>query len=320
MNAKINEIIAGEYNHVGKSMIYADTDSGYFSAFPVMKDQEEFQDFEWTKENIIDLYDKIAGITNESFPEFMNSAFGCTLANGSIIRASREICALKGIFITKKRYAVLIFDKDNKRKDQNGKPGEIKAMGLDLKRSDTPKSVQIFLNDVLIKVLTGSGETEIINFISEFRKQFRTWDPWLKGSPKRANRITHYGNKHKNSQSGSMVSSKAIKTNSMIPGHVLASLNWNKLKKIYNDNYSVDITDGTKVVVCKIKENPSGMTAVAYPVDQLKLPDWFKELQFDEEGMESAIIDKKLSNLLSVLKWDLKASRNDTSFSELFSF
>ena len=294
------------------------TDSIYFSAYPVMKNQEEFKDYEWNKENVIDLYDKIADITNGSFTEFMGHAFGCPPENGAIIKAARELCALKGLFITKKRYAVLIFDKDGKRKDKDGKPGEIKAMGLDLKRSDTPKSVQDFLSDVLIKVLTGSSESDIIQQIADFRMQFKNWDPWLKGSPKRANKITYYGNIQKQSDSATLNHKIVKKT--MLPGHVLASLNWNKLKNIYNDHYSLGISDGAKVVVCKLKPNPSGITSVAYPVDQLTLPKWFKELPFDHDAMEMALIDKKLSNLLSVLNWNLNASKSDSSFDDLFSF
>jgi len=42
----------------------------------------------------------------------------------------------RSLFITKKRYAINIFDKEGKRKDVNGKAGDIKAMGLDLKRAD----------------------------------------------------------------------------------------------------------------------------------------------------------------------------------------
>ena len=38
MNAKINEIITGEYNYCGKSIYYVDTDSAYFSAYEVLKD------------------------------------------------------------------------------------------------------------------------------------------------------------------------------------------------------------------------------------------------------------------------------------------
>ena len=319
MASKINEVIAGDYNHIGKAIIYGDTDSAYFSAYEVMKSQTEFADYEWTKENVIDLYDKIAAITNDSFAGFMHEAFGCPDEKGQIIKAARELCALKGLFITKKRYAVLIFDKEGKRKDQNGKPGEIKAMGLDLKRSDTPKTVQDFLSDVLVKVLTGTNEQDAIKLIAEFRKQFRSWDPWLKGSPKRANNITHYSNLQKTLEKASMASSVLSKKGT-VPGHVLASLNWNKLKHIYNDHYSMGISDGAKVIVCKLRPNPAGITSVAYPVDQLSLPQWFKDLPFDHDAMEEALIDKKVSNLLGVLKWDLKASKNDTSFDSLFSF
>jgi len=318
MGSKINEIITGKYDHVGDACIYSDTDSQYFSAYPVMKDQEDFKDYEWSKENVIDLYDKIADLTNASFSDFMGRAFGCPPENGAIIKAARELCALKGLFITKKRYAVLIFDKEGKRKDQNGKPGEIKAMGLDLKRSDTPKSVQDFLSDVLVKVLTGATESEAIQQIADFRQQFRSWDPWLKGSPKRANKMTHYS--HLQKQMESTTISNIVTKKTMLPGHVLASLNWNKLKKIYNDHYSMEISDGAKVIVCKLKPNPSGITSVAYPVDQLTLPHWFKDLPFDHDAMEEALIDKKIDNLLGVLKWDLKASKNDSSFDSLFSF
>jgi len=319
MQSKINEIITGDYNHVGIACIYGDTDSGYFSAYPVMKDLPEFKDFEWTKENVSKLYDDIGDMTNESFPAFMKQAFNCPEENGSIIKAARELCASKGLFITKKRYAVLVYDKEGKRKDTNGKPGEIKAMGLDLKRSDTPKIVQDFLSDILTAVLTGSTEGDIQQKVLDFRKEFRSWPGWLKGSPKRANKITHYENLM-NSQG--KVDWKGTETNrkSMIPGHVLASINWNRLKRIHGDHYSMPIQDGFKVIVCKLRPNPSGLTSVAYPVDELNLPDWFKQLPFDDEAMEAALIDKKVKNLLGVLNWDLDSNKEANSFGDLFSF
>jgi DNA polymerase elongation subunit (family B) len=308
--AKINETITGEYDYTGQAIVYGDTDSTYFSAHAFMKALPEFADYEWSKENVISLYDQIADITNQSFPAFLEKAFGVTGENGKIIKANRELCAIKGLFITKKRYAVLIFDKEGKRKDINGKPGEIKAMGLDLKRSDTPKVVQDFLSDILTKVLTGVAKSDIIDDIKAFRTKFRSWQGWEQGSPKRANNVTKY----------TKMQTSGIKTKTMIPGHVLASINWNKLKKIYGDHYSTDITDGQKVIVCKLKPNPSDITSIAYPVDQMKLPDWFKELPFDSEAMESALIDKKVDNLLNVLNWDLSASKDNNNFASLFEF
>lgn len=303
----------------GNDILLHNTDSGYFSAYPVMKDQPEFKDFDWSKENVAKLYDDIGDMTNASFPEFMRRAFNCPEENGAIIRAARELCAYKGLFITKKRYAVLIYDKEGKRKDTNGKPGEIKAMGLDLKRSDTPKIVQDFLSDVLTAVLTGSDEASILQKILEFRKEFRGWPGWLKGSPKRANKITYYeGIMNKQNKVDWNQSGDSKK--SMIPGHVLASINWNRLKKIHGDHYSMPIQDGFKVIVCKLRPNPSGMTSVAYPVDELNLPEWFKQLPFDDEAMEAALIDKKVKNLLGVLNWDLDSNKEANSFGDLFSF
>ena len=318
MQSKINEIIAGDYNHLGISCIYGDTDSGHFSSYPVMKNLPEFADFEWTKENVSKLYDQIGNLTNESFPTFMKEAFNCPEENGKIIKAAREFCAIKGLFITKKRYAVLIYDKDGKRKDVNGSPGEIKAMGLDLKRTDTPKVVQDFLSELLTSLLTLGEEKLVLDKILEFRKEFRNWPGWLKGSPRRANNITYYQG---------LVDSKTVvdwekgtNIKKTIPGHVSASLNWNKLRTINNDNYSMPIQDGFKVIVCKLKPNPSGITSVAYPVDEMNLPKWFKELPFDDDAMEAVLIDKKISNLLGVLNWDLFGNRDANSFNDLFSF
>jgi hypothetical protein len=105
-----------------------------------------------------------------------------------------------------------------------------------------------------------------------------------------------------------------------MPGHVRASLNWNTLKRLNSDKYSVAIIDGAKVIVCKVKDNPMGYTSVAYPVDELRLPQWFKDLPFNDAEMETAVIDEKLGNLIGVLEWDISSTRNDNTFGKLFDF
>lgn len=318
MHSKTNEIIAGTYDHTGPAIIYGDTDSSMFSAYKIMRSMPEFADFEWTKENITNLYDQITDIVNNSFSDFMQVAFNCTADQGSVIRAGRELCAIKGLFITKKRYAVLVYDKEGKRKDQNGAAGEIKAMGLDLKRSDTPKPVQEFLNQVLEKVLTTYDQAEIQDYIKNFRDQFRDWDPWHMGSPKRVNNLTRYQGILAEMRDIDL-KNRAYSGRKTIPGHVMASLNWNQLRTVYNDHYSIKIQDGAKVIVCKLRNNTHGINSIAYPVDEMQLPDWFKRLPFDREAMEAALIDKKLKNLLSVLDLDI-SDKNDTTFNQLFTF
>ena len=308
MASRVNEIIANDYNHVGKAIIYGDTDSCYFSAYSVLKKEIDKGLIPWTKESVIQLYDQIASEVNATFPQFMLDAFHCPKTRGEVIKAGREIVASKSLFITKKRYAVLYYDKEGKRTDIDDKPGKIKAMGLDLKRSDTPEFIQNFLSDVLEMVLTGKTEQQVLDFISEFRLKFKSRPGWEKGSPKRANNITDYQAKEV----------KAGKAN--MPGHVRASINWNTLKRMMGDKYSMAVTDGAKVIVCKLKQNPMGFTSVAYPVDELRLPQWFKDMPFDHAEMEQTIIDNKLDNLIGVLKWDITSTEEKNTFNSLFEF
>jgi DNA polymerase elongation subunit (family B) len=308
MAAKVNEYIAGEYDYVGKSVIYGDTDSVYFSAWPILKHDIAKGVIPWTKDTVVQLYDQIAEEVNATFPQFMLDDFHCPKSRGEVIKAGREIVADRGLFITKKRYAVQYYDKEGKRQDIDGKPGKMKAMGLDLKRSDTPEFMQKFLEEILIKVLNGAGETEILDRIGEFRTEFKARPGWEKGSPKRANNIAEYQAKEKKQGKANM------------PGHVRASINWNTLKTMNGDKYSQQIVDGMKVIVCKMKDNPLGYTSIAYPVDEMRLPQWFKDLPFNHSEMESAIINNKLENLIGVLEWDLESTTQDNNFGNLFSF
>ena len=308
MAGKVNEIITGEFNHIGKSIIYGDTDSCYFSAYNTLKIDIQKKLIPWDKDVVIQLYDTISDNVNATFPQFMLDSFHCPKSRGEVIKAGREIVASKGLFITKKRYAVLYYDKDGKRQDTNGKPGKIKAMGLDLKRSDTPEFMQNFLSEILDKVLNGAEEAEILEMITTFRTEFKAKPGWEKGSPKRANNIAEYQEKEK----------KAGKAN--MPGHVRAAINWNTLKRMNSDKYSMGIVDGMKVIVCKVKANPLGYTSIAYPVDEMHIPKWFQELPFDHAEMEATIVDNKIDNLIGVLEWDLNSTTQTNTFGKLFDF
>ena len=308
MASKINEVITGEYNHVGKAIIYGDTDSAYFSAYEVLKKEIDAGQIPWTKESVVKLYDQVAGEVNNSFKSFMGKAFHCSRSRAEVIQAGRESVATSGLFITKKRYAILIYDLEGFRTDQEGSPGKIKAMGLDLKRSDTPVYIQDFLSELLLMVLTGNTEEQVLDRITQFRNEFKTRPGWEKGSPRRANNIGEYAKK------------EARQGKANMPGHVRASLNWNTLKRMNSDKYSQEIMDGMKVIVCKLKKNPLDYTSVAYPTDELRLPQWFKELPFDDATMESTVIDNKLGNLLGVLGWDIKSTESNNTFNNLFDF
>ena len=309
MDAYINECIMGEYDHVGKSIIYGDTDSCYFTAWPAIRDEVAAGRMEWNKDICAQLYDTIAEQVNDSFPAFMERACHVPRSNGELIKGGRELVASKGLFIKKKRYALLMYDYEGVRLDTHGKPGKVKAMGLDLKRSDTPKVVQDFLSELLTAVLTGAEKEEIYDRVREFKISFQDRPAWEKGTPKRVNNLTKYGKEEERLGRANM------------PGHVRAALNWNNLRRMHGDNYSIAIVDGMKTIVCKLKDNALGYTSVGYPTDETHIPQWFKELPFDDSAMEATIVDQKVENLLGVLAWDIPAYTDiKTTFDSLFTF
>jgi DNA polymerase elongation subunit (family B) len=309
MMSMINEIVTGDYNHDGSTIVYGDTDSCFFSAYHILKEQIDNKELEWNKDICINIYDGIAEQTNETFPSFMEKAFHCPRKNGEIIKAGRELVGDRGIFITKKRYAINIYDKEGKRKDINGKLGDIKAMGLDLKRADTPKYIQEFLYNILSMLIQhGKSRDEIIEKIREFKQELSDKDPWTKGSPRSVNKLTKHTEVYE-------------KTKKCSVGHAMAAINWNNLRRMNGDNYSMKIVDGMKIIVCKLKPNPLGMTSIAYPTDEPRLPKWFIELPFDNNEMEKTLVDEKIENLLGVLNWNIKNNINvNSSVDDLFSF
>ena len=313
MDAHVNQCLTGEYNHVGECIIYGDTDSAYFSAWPVVKDAVGSGDQPWDRDIAIALYDGLADECNVSFPGYMNKAFNCPKKFGELIKCGREVVGSTGLFITKKRYAIMVIDNEGTRYDVDGKPGKVKAMGLDLKRTDTPPVVQEFLKDILDSTLNELGKDIVIEQILNFKKEFGTLPSWEKGAPKRINNLTMYSAQER--------FAKAKGEKARLPGHVRAGYNYNNLRDMNQDNFTMALHDGDKAIICKLKENALGITSVARPTDEKMIPQWFKDLPFDDTLMESTQITKKVDNLLGVLGWDLEAHTDTSStFSNLFEF
>ena len=67
-------------------------------------------------------------------------------------------------------------------------------------------------------------------------------------------------------------------------------------------------------------EQNSRLGCQAYPVDEMRIPEWFKELPFDGDAMESTILDQKIDNLIGVLGWDVQSTETTNTFNKLFDF
>jgi len=321
MHAKTNEMITGEYDHYGKAIIAGDTDSCYFSAYPILKSEIDSGEIIWTKDSVVDLYNDLAREVSATFPKFLLEKLNVPAKRTTgVVASSRETVSETGIWIVKKRYACLMYDKDGIRLDINGKPGKVKVVGLDLKRADTPKFVQTFLSDILFDTLTDKGEKAVVEKVRLFKEKFEDMKPWQQGTPRAVNKLSFYRDKEELHMHKKLKNEATGGVN--MPGHVRASLAWNRLKDIHGDQHSMRIIDGQKVIVCKLRQTPeNNLTSICYPVDEVHLPDWFLNLPFDSEDMMGGIVDKKVENLLGVLNWSLERSKKEHAHLEtLFDF
>lgn len=310
MASKINEVFTGNYAETGGVIVYGDTDSVMFSAKQPLIDAGI--EFDWdNKDAVIELYLSACEKVDESFPEFMHKTFNTGLENGRIIAAGLEIAGSRGLFLKKKRYGILKYWEDGFRKDVDGKPGELKAMGVEIKRSDTPKFIQNFLEDIFIQLLDGGTEEDLARQIREFKTEFKDLPAWKKGSPKAVKNLTNKTTIYR-------------QTGKCSTGHVLAAINWNDLRDKHKDLDVPEVVDGGKTIVCKLADNPLGITSIGYPIEVAdRLPEWFKSLPFDEKEMEQAVLIKKLDNLFGIVDMDLGIHENMHSTfnnSDLFSW
>lgn len=286
--------------------------SAYFSVYEAFKDQFEKQTAHMSRDSAIELYDDISSKTNETFPEFMNERFNTGLENGAIIKAGRENLAEYSLFIKKKRYAMYLYEKDGYRQDINGKPGKLKAMGIEIKRSDTPKEIQDALKEGLDIILNGGSEDEMLKYFKQFKDEYSNKSPWTMGRPSGANAVKYYTDLHNQFQNGT------TKKKPRLPGAISGAIAWNELCDMHDEDHLNRITDGSKVITCKLIRNDYEYKSISYLTDQTIFPDWFKELPFDTEAMLQSILYRKIDKIYGVLDWNLDYIKSSSGFDEVF--
>lgn len=294
MASKLNEIAVGTYKHTGGIVVYGDTDSTYFAlSRPEFK--EKHPDFVYNKENVIKYVDEISQLVDSSYADHVKNIFHVTDENSKIIKAAREIVATRGLYVSKKRYALMVFDNEGERYDVHGKAGKLKIKGLQIQRSDTPMIVRKLLKNMMESLLSDGNRDELVDIIKTFyNNEWNTLKPWEKGTPKAVNGLTKYTEEYK------------LNPKARVPGHVMASINYNRMLEINGDTSTTRILDGNKIVVCKLKKNnPFGMTSIAYPRDLNDVPEWFSKLPFDEADMSDTIVDTTMDSIFGSLNWNL---------------
>lgn len=305
--------ISGSYALDRNSIIYGDTDSVYCTMKPYL----EIHQIEPTHKNIIKVGDDLGDRVNASFPQFMHDNFFVDHEHGKLIEAKRDVIATRGMFKDgKKRYALHAINVEGVKDDS------VKIVGMETRRSDTPKYLQTFLERVLEMIVKENKRyDDVYRFVDDYRlKEFRKMDAWRLGSPSRVSNLST-GTRKLNEYYARLEKGFTGDKKPTVHYAVTAAVNTNRLIDQNKETGWDRIRDGDKIEVLYLKGDPE-MSVVAIPVGATYVPDWFKTLPFDVVRMEDKLLDKKLYNTVgSVLGWDFtpkQTSADDVSVEEDF--
>ena len=287
-----------------KSIIYGDTDSAYFLTNAA------------TNEEAIIVADTVAKYVNDSFQEFMSTHFLCQPGYDNLIKAGREVVSDCGIFVNKKRYVLHLIDLDGYKVDK------LKVMGLEMRKTTTPKPVQDFLKDVVSMILKDENWDVVNRFIIDYRDNFiANMDLLDLGLPKGCNELDKYTELFEENDAHrlSVMKDSSFKKH-RIPGQVTAAIHYNKCLELYNDKENDVITSGGKVKVFYL-ERPSGVFKnIALPIDADYIPDWFKQdFDIDRKLHAEKLIDANLGHIFDAIGL-VVPTRNTLNIERVFSY
>ena len=230
------------------------------------------------------------GKTNEQITDFLNKVceqklepyiekcfdeladYSNAFKNAMVMK--REVIANKGIWVAKKRYMLNVLDEEGVRLADP----KLKLMGIEAVKSSTPQVCRGKIKEA-IKIIMAKEQTDLHNFIADFKKEFLNLPPESIAFPRSCNNIRKY-------KSDSSIFIKGS------PIHVKGALIYNHQLKIHKLGMKYPyIQDGDKIKFLKLKEaNPFKFDVISY---MSKLPPEFKlndyvdyEIQFQKTFLD----------------------------------
>ena len=288
MNRYLNKLLqTEEVDYV----IASDTDSIYLNLGPLVN--KLFGNESSDKTAVVGILDKICKETLEPFIEksYQELADYVSAYDQKMIM-KRENIAERGIWTAKKRYILNVWDSEGVRYEEP----KLKMMGIEAVKSSTPAACRKLIKDALKMVMEGT-EDEVIDFIADSRKNFRSMSPEEVAFPRSCSNVTKYKGESDVYIKGS-------------PIHVRGSLLFNHYIKKNNldTKYSL-INNGEKIKFCYLKiPNPIHENVISFIQDfppEFGLDKYIDyDLQFEKSFVEP------LKAILDAIQW--KVERRNT--------
>ena len=211
----------------------------------------------------------------------------------------KEVIANKGIWTAKKRYILNVYNSEGVDYDEP----KLKIMGIEAVKSSTPKACREKIKEAL-KVIMTKDESALVDFIDEFRNEFKNLPVEDIAYPRGVNGLMKY-------QSKDTIYRKHTPIH--VKGALLYNVNLRQNSTLLNKYQAIQEGDKIKFVALK-EPNPLKDNVISFIT---KLPKEFKLQQYIDydKQFEKSFLDP-LRFIVSAIGWNFERTASLESFFE----
>jgi len=281
---KLNEFLnktlnTGDYDYV----VASDTDSVYLRLGNLVRATAQGK----SKEEVVRFLDKSC---KEVIEPFINKCYDELAqkmnAYSNKMVMEREVIADVGVWTAKKRYMLNVHNSEGVQYDEP----KMKIMGIETTRSSTPMVVRQKLKDAIKLVLTGTEE-EIIDFVANFKQEFKEYSPDQIAFPRGCNNINTYIDESTIYRKSTPIAVKGA----LIYNHYL------KKMKLQSKYHKVNEGDKVKFLYLAVP-NPFKDKVISFPGAAPKEFELDEFADYDKQFSVSFL--EPLKNILDKVGWD----------------
>jgi DNA polymerase elongation subunit (family B) len=290
--------------------IYIDTDSVYFSAYPIIQciapakyGKNELPDY---KTETIEIATKFEQIANSNYNSMAKKMFFCDKHRFYI---KGESVMETVIWIAKKRYAMKkVYDLESGI-DVN----KVGYKGLDIVRSTFPPAFKTVMERIFEQILSKASKPEVDATILEFKARLDTLDYLTVARNIAVKNIAKY-------EDGNEQTLTIYKKGT--PIHVKAAIAYNRLLKYFGQNAANEpIRNGQKIKYVLLKDNPYELESVA--IKTYDDPPEIIELvrnYIDYSALFEKELASKITPIYNAMGWGFLPTEINQTVDEYFSF